>query len=461
MKKGDFLARMGSSGGADKPHLHMSMYVYAEDLPDHNPCISGEPWEFSEAFMQEVVQSGEPDVNDWDPLVGEEPPFDGGVTGFHIWGDPLGPRVDHVFVENGTMPAVAATASGGLIAYKSASNVLEAAGFTIDLGGQIDLGPEDVQGAAFDFDVARINQVEPHAVVAFIDSLTRLSFIPYFVESDADIIVGTKHNESSTGAQLVRATASPNDNGIVVAIKNSLDGVSVVNYETTRVGTNISISREDSDLTAPEILDLDIATIVAGRSLSETSGAFKGVVTAERRADNTLWLQSWKLDATGSNIDQIDEKQVTTLVGNHSFEVSDLDVTVTGGFGREFILVSSALEDNADNLRVQSWQISSLGILSRVDQFDGGGPVSHLSSARSGVQDALVGMRLGTSSHTLISFHVMSSGLIRRVGTWDGENIQALALTGRSTQEDAFALFRTASGMLDLARYVTNYMWTL
>lgn len=462
VKKGDFVARIGSSGGSDAPHLHMSVYEYSEDsIVTKNPCIRGEPWEFSEAFSQEVVSGVEPDVNDWDRLEGEELPFDG-VTGFHLWGDPLGPRNDHVFVENGTMPAVAATASGGLIAYKNSSNILEAAGFTIDLAGQIDLGPEDVRSGAVDFDVARINQVDPHAVVAYIDgTTTRLSLLPYFVESDADIIAGGLHSELSSGAQLVRATASPNDNGIVVAIKNSLDGVSVVNYETTRVGTHITVSREASDLTSPEIIDLDVATIVAGRARSETTGAFKGVVTAERRDDNTLWLQSWKLDSTGSNLDQIDAKQVTTLVGNVGFGVSEVDVTVTGSFGREYILVSSALDTGSSSLRLQTWEVSSLGILGKVDQFDGGGPISHLSSTRSGLQDALVGMRLGTSSHTLLSFHVTSDGLIRRVGTWDGENIQALALAGRSSQEDAIALFRTASGMLDLARYVTNYMWSL
>ena len=209
---------------------------------------------------------------------------------------------------------------------------VETIGFNVGLGGVIDPGIGHENGAVLDLDVARINAVDPHAIVAVIDANTRLSVIPYYVEADADVIVGTRRTETSAGAQLVRATASPNNNGIVAAIKNSLDGVSVVHYGATRVGTNISVTRGGSDLTAPVVNDLDVATVVAGRSLAETTGAFKGVVTAERRADDTVWLQSWRVDSTGSVVTAVDEEQVKTTAGNLAYAASDVDVTVTGSF---------------------------------------------------------------------------------------------------------------------------------
>ncbi len=460
VKKGDPIARIGSSGAADTPHLHMSMYSLVMD-PNGNPCVDGEPYEWSESFAQQRVSNADADPQGWLPLAGEELTFDVDNITHLLWGDPLGPRVDRLGIEDGTRPALATTPAGGVLAYRNLAGKLETIGFNVDLGGMIDPGIGHENVAVQDLDVARINATEPHAVVAVIDAATRLSVIPYFVEGDADVIVGTKRTETSTGAQIVRATASPNNNGIVAAIKNSLNGVSVVNYETTRVGTNISVTRAGSDLSSPVVNDLDIATVVAGRSLGEdlNVSAFKGVVTAERRADDTLWLQSWKIDSTGSVVTAVDEAQA--LSGGAAFIVSDLDVTVTGSFGgRDIILLSSALKANS-NLRVQSWTVSSTGQLARIEQYDGGGPVSQLSSSRSGVQDAVVGMRLGPSQHSLLSFHVTSTGVLRRVGTRDAESLSALAVAGRSDKDDVIALFPDNTGELQLVRYISNYFWTL
>jgi len=200
--------------------------------------------------------------------------------------------------------------------------------------------------------------------------------------------------------------------------------------------------------------------VVAGRGVSETTGAFKGVVTAERRSDNTVWLQSWQLNSTGTTLTQIDEEQVKN--GASSFTVSDVDVTVTGSLGgREFIVVSSTLTTSG-NLRVQSWQISTTGQLSRVEQYDEAGSFSRLASTRTGLQDAAVGMRVGTSSQTVVSFHVTSVGVLRRVGTWDAEDLGGLALAGRSAEEDLVALFPDPSSSdLLLTHHVTNYQWSL
>lgn len=460
VKKGDPIAQIGASGAADDPHLHLGVYEYVADELG-NPCISGVPYEFSESWSQLRPSGSDAVVADWTPLVGEELVFDDSNFTYLLWGDPVGPRVDGVGLVDGSKPALALTPSGGVAAYLNTSNQLEAVGFNFDVNDDFDLGLADTDLAVLDLDIAPISTTDRHAVAAVIDSATtKLTIVPYFVKTDADLIVGTKRVESTPGAQLVRATRSPVHNGIVVAIKNSSDGVSVVNYKTALSGTTLSVTRESSDATADTINDLDIATVVAGRGVSETTGAFKGVVTAERRSDNTVWLQSWQLNSTGTTLTQIDEEQVKN--GASSFTVSDVDVTVTGSLGgREFIVVSSTLTTSG-NLRVQSWQISTTGQLSRVEQYDETGSFSRLASTRTGLQDAAVGMRVGTSSQTVVSFHVTSEGVLRRVGTWDAEDLGGLALAGRSAEEDLVALFPDPSSSdLLLTHHVTNYQWSL
>jgi hypothetical protein len=460
VKKGDPLAKIGASGAADNPHLHLGVYALTIDELG-NPCLSGEPYEFTEAWSQERP-SGEPDPVDWTPLVSEELFFDDDNFTYLLWGDPLGPRVDELDIVDGTAPALAMTSSGGVAAYRNTSGELEVNAFNFDVSGGFDPGVADDDLLVSSLDIARINSTDRHAVAAVINSATKLAIVPVYVKTDADVIYGTTRTESTAGAQLVRATPSPVHSGIVAAIKNSGDGVSVVNYKTSLSGTTLSVTRESSAASADTITDLDVATVVAGRGVSETTGAFKGVVTAERRSNDTLWLQSWQLNSTGTTMTLVDEEQVKNVVGNASFTVSDVDVTVTGSLGgREFIVVSAALASGG-NLRVQSWEITSAGQLGRIEQYDGGGPVSQLSSSRAGLQDVAVGMRLGTTSQTVLSFHVTSAGALRRVGTWDAENLSALAVGGRSSEEDLVALYPDPStGDLRLAHYVTNYAWSL
>ena len=50
----------------------------------------------------------------------------------------------------------------------------------------------------------------------------------------------------------------------------------------------VSVSQTDtaSVSSTSKVADIDVDTVVAGRANSESSGAFKGVVTAERRNDD-------------------------------------------------------------------------------------------------------------------------------------------------------------------------------
>lgn len=461
VKKGDPIAKVGNSGGSTTPHLHIGAYSYAVDELG-NPCLAGVPWEFSESWSQPSPAGGVV-ATDWDPLQADELPFDG-TTRYAIWGDPLGPNVDELAVDVGSLPAVAVTPSGGVGVFKNASDELEAVGFTFDGLGAFDLGaPEPDTIAVADLDVARLNATDRHVIAAVADDDTdKLTIVPYFVETDADLIVGTRHVELTPGTTLVRATPSPTHNGIVVATRNSANKMTVINYKSTLAGTNISVDRLGSDASNDVISDLDVATVVAGRGLSQTTGAFKGVVTAERRtSNNTWWLRSWQINTSGTSLAEVGTaQQVLTIPGGSSIAVTDVDIAVTGSLGGREIIVTSAI--SGGNLRVQTWQITTAGALSPVEEYTGGGPLLQLSSTRSGLQDVVVGARFSGNLHTLLSFHVASDGKLRRVGTWDSDTLSSLAIAGRTAQNDLVAMFtEVLSGEVTLDHYVTNYSWAL
>lgn len=453
IKKGDFIARAGNSGGTTTPHLHMSAFSHSLDAQS-NHCLVGEAYEFAETYFQEKPASGGVSILNWFRLLGSALNIDG--SEYFLWSDPIGPRVDQLALINGSKPALAVTPSGGVSVARSSSGELMAFGFRF-LSGDFDLGLPDEDVVVTDLDIAPINGTSRHAVAAVIPTgNTALKLIPYFVETDADLVVTSPHTEATPGNKLVRATTSPVHDGIVVATKNSGDGVSVINYKTDLSGTDLSVTRMvDADSSA-EVTDLDVATLVAGRGLTEFTGAYKGVVTVEQRTNdsNRMWLQGWKLNSIGTTMTKTGAVEALSLGGNH-FSVSDVDVTVVGDSTREFI-VASAVTGN--NLRVQTWAIATTGTLTLVDQYDGGGSVIGLSSTRTGLRDVAVGVRLSGNSHTLLSFHVDTLGKLRRVGTWDAENVTGLAIAGRVDAQDLItAIPIVSTGEINLTRVVTNY----
>jgi hypothetical protein len=457
VRMGQEIAKIGNSGSSTEPHLHMSVATYAEDASG-NPCLSGVPFEFSESWVQEKPATGDLVASDWDTLTGEELVFDG--TEYFIWGDPMAPKIDELSLVDGTMPAVALTVFAGVSAFKNDDDKFEATGFIFDGAGEFVLGVGDEDVVVSDLDIARHGNTDNHVIAAMINAADQLRILPYFVASDGDLTPGTPQVEPTPGTQLVRATQAPTHNGIVVATKNSLDGISVINYKSAFSGNTMSVTRMDDAENAAEIVDLDVATVVAGRGLAEGSGAFKGVVTASRRADDTLWLQGWQINSTGTSITPGTPVQVTSHPSNASFDVADVDISVTGIGGREFIVVSAIT--SSGNLRVQSWQISSTGVLGRVSQYDGGGPLLQLSSARSGGQEVTVGARFTGNSHTLLSFSVSAAGVLGRSGTMDGGVVSGLAVAGRSSPGDLVTLFtHAATGEVNVTRYLTNYMNSL
>jgi hypothetical protein len=451
--RGDLIGAVGNSGASTHPHTHIEVRDFIFDEND-DICYEYEEWEFEEAWVQTRDGGALPTALGWDRLVGEQPDGGGGVK--MIWPDPQGPRMDELDIAAGTEPALALTPSGGVAAFRNAANNLQAVGFTFDGLDHFDLGAGDEDGAILDVDLARINAVDAHVVAAVRTGLGQLRLVPYFMQADGDLVKGTPRATTIT-AKLIAATPAPTHSGVVVAFKNNGNDLTVSDFKTALAGETLSLTAGGTSSTADDIVDVDIATVVLGRGVGEISGAWKGVVTAERRTDNFVWLRSFTVNSTGTSVTPADVAIVKEREFDVAFTASDVDITVTGGFGgREFLVVSTRLSPG-DGLRVQSWEISSTGQLALVEQIDGG-PVTQLSSARVGQQDAMVGARLTGGGLTTLSFNVGSDGALRRVGTRDAGTIDALALDGRVDQEDAVVLAPlTATGEVRLIHYRTNY----
>ncbi|PCC72015.1 hypothetical protein SAMN02745121_08255 [Nannocystis exedens] len=453
VRKGEFVGRVGLSGNTNGVHLHMGVAEFTTD-PSGNYCARKSPSEFREGWSQVRTPGVAPAPGDWDRLQGSELPIDG-TTDFLLWPDPVGERVDRLQVEPGTVPALALTELGGVAAYRNSAGNL-AVNAMLFTSTDILLGVGEEEGAVGEVAVSRINNTAGHALVAVRNGSDRLQLIPYYVNALADAVRGVGRTESTPGVGQIEATASPTHDGAVVAFQNSSGALSVINYGVTLTGTEeLTVDRRASASHSAAIADVDVATVVMGRGVGESSGAWKGVVTVEQRsADDTVWLRTWQINTAGTSVALVDSQQVKDLASNAAFTAADVDVTVTGNLGsREFAVVSVA---TPSGLRVQSWQISSAGLLARVDQWDAGA-ASELSSARAGAQDAALGLRTGAGVMSLISFHVDADGHLGRAGTVDAGAVSSLAVDGRPGAQRLVALARDADGEMTLFHHPTNY----
>lgn len=453
VRKGELVGRVGNSGNSDVPHLHIDVREYEVDV-NGDYCVAEVPWEFTETWRQEKIATAGASADAWERLEGELPAYDG--DSYLVYADPQAPRIDDLDLEDGSLPALAMTPAGGVVAFRNATGNLEAVGFKFDVNSDFDIGLGDEDVAASDIDIARINNTDAHVVAVARTSTDKLRLVPYFMQSDADLVVGNATTTTTT-ATLVGVTRAPTHSGVVVALKNSTNDLTVRDYATSIAGETISLTAGGSDSTSDDITHLDIDTIVMGRGASQTTGAWKGVVTGERRTGGALYLRTFSVSSTGATVTEVDSANVVDLATNSSFNANDVDVAVTGNLGgREYVVVSSILAAN-NNLRVQTWEVSNTGVLDLIEQIDGG-PVTHLSSARAGYQDVMVGARLTGGDLTMLSFNVSSDGSLRRVGTNDAGGIMSLALDGRVTQDDVVvACPLSANGEVRLIHYPTNY----
>ncbi len=219
--------------------------------------------------------------------------------------------------------------------------------------------------------MSRINGTTGHALVAVRNGADKLQLIPYYVNALADAVRGVgRCTESTAGVGQIEATYSPTHDGAVVAFQNSTGALSVINYGVTLTAPRSSPSTAaPAPRTAPAIDDVDVATVVMGRGVSEVLGRVEGRGhrrTAQRGRHGVA--RTWQIDTAGTSVTLVDTQQVKDLATNTAFTAADVDVTVTGSLGsRELALVSVA---TPSGLRVQTWQISSAGLLGRVDQWD-------------------------------------------------------------------------------------------
>ncbi len=455
VEKGEFIGRVGVSGSAKLPHLHLGVYEYTNDAQG-DPCQKGIPLEFSETFTQKYTTLTAPTATGWLPSEGLELNYDG--SRYLMWGDPIGQRTDADTFAPASAYAVELTPMGGVAGYRDSGDLV-LRGFGYSASETFTYGTTEVLPDVGDIALARIDDINGHVVAAFANSANKLQVVPFFVDSDHDLIEGTDRAELTAGVGLVEATRAPTHSGVVVAIQNSSNGISVIDYRVTSPGGSLlEIEREGNAESIPAITDLDIATVTQGRGLSEQSGAFKGVVTVERATNGNVRLRSWAINSAGT-VTVGDDELVRDQNGGAAFTATDVDVTVTGNASiRQFVVVSMA---TPSGLRVQNWTVSTTGALVRVDQYEGG-PVSHIDSARSGQQDAVVGVRITTAQMSLLSFQIEADGRLRRGGTIDGGNIAAIALDAHPSSEDLVVMpVAPTSLTASLQHYRTNYSSTL
>lgn len=357
------------------------------------------------------------------------------------------------------MPALAVTSAGGVLAFRNAGQNLAVVAFArnaVDLS----LGTQRVEGEARDVSIARINTGGRHAAAVIRNGFDQLQVIPYFVTAAENLVRGIGYTSAGTIVQ-AEATRSPVHDGVAVAFRNGSNGLSVTDFSVSLTATErLTAHRNGTDTSASAVSDLDVATIVAGRGIAEMNGAFRGVITAERRtSDDAMVVRSWRI-ATSGTVTLIDS-EVARNDNNAIFAVENVDVSVVGSSVREFAVVSARLAGN-DELRVQTWEITSSGQLFRREQAEAG-EIGALASAKAGTQDALTAVENGDGDLLAVSWNVSAvaagavGGALRRVGTRIAGAISQIAAGADPDGDDLILAVRDSANQIGLLYYWTNY----
>ena len=367
VQRGEFVGRMGSSGASTGPHLHMQM---AEATVSSTGAVCRETqvhMEFSESWWA-PLRSDPLEASDWSPLDIADLPIDG--TRRALWPDPIGPRTDMVTLEAGSMPSVASTSNGGVVAFRDASGNLSTVAYGPDSTGLLELGAEDGAGAVSDISTAKIGAASRHVVVGVRNGSGRMQLIPYHVSHGHALTRGGSLTLGRSSA--VALTRAPNHSGVVAARVNGSGRVTVTDVSVAVSGSTLSPTARGSDSTNARARTVAVDRVVAGRASNESSGAFRGVVTAERRSDDRLAVRSWSVTSAG--VVQRVDAYLASFRGSPVY-VDDVDVSVVGDGQRE-VAVVSARERGSGDLLVFTLEISSSGDLDRIGGYEAGSVLS-------------------------------------------------------------------------------------
>lgn len=468
VRQGDFLGYVGMSGaagdGSGNPHLHMHAKEFATISGE--PCVGpAVPMEFDEAWSTMLPSDALPSDDDWVRLSGDVPGYNQSDW-MAIWPEPSGIQLDTQAVEAATLPAIAITENAtlgteGVVAYRASNGALKVTEVDIEPATGITIKDTETEAGADRIAIARIGDVAKSAVVAIRNAATyKLQLIPYNILADHTLDRGGILTSANTISD-VAITYAPYDSGVVVAsIDSGTADLKVKAYGATVTSTDITLVGGDSDTSTENVMNVDIATIFAGRSIVESLGLdpFVGVVTAERRANGEGWLRVWEVADDGGFVMLADAIQLFSETSGLPFSVSDIDVSVVGDADERQLVVVSLRHSNG-YLYVQSYQVAVDGTLTRMDQWTAGA-VDMLASSDGGEYDATVAVRT-SGALSLLSFSVDTIGTIGRSGTRD---LAALSTSANSIAVDGFwpaeALVTAAiksNGELSLGYYHTNY----
>ncbi|MDI3290837.1 hypothetical protein [Polyangium sp. 15x6] len=465
IRKGELVGRIGDSGAAAWPHLHMHVKPYDETSLGE-PCLGyAEMLEFDEAWRQPISSSANADNDEWSRMDGSGWYFGSGQRNL-LWSDPQGIRRDSIDVDVGISSSVMVTTTDpfwntveGAAVYINEDHNLEAVGFAIESDDTFTLGTIVERSTATAVDAATINPTAKDFVATIRNGSGKLQLVPYTFGANNSLIESTAGGYTSlTDVSIVKATTAPNHDGVTVAHKNTSTGyLQVSNFGATSLLVP-NVDLRGSAISSSVVHDVDIARVVAGKALGGDAGTFRGVVTAERRgSDNAVVVRSWSISTNGMTVSQAGSVVASKASGG-TLTASDVDISVVGNGSREFAVVS-AREVTTDALWVQVYQISSLGTLTRLSEWDAG-PISALSSVKVGDRDVAVGVVTG-GSLSVLSFSVDANGILGRAGTRDAGPISAVALGATPFSEHLVAAVTNSAGNVELIHYITNYSTAL
>ncbi len=339
-----------------------------------------------------------------------------------------------------------------VLAFRDASGNLSTVAYGPDANGLLELGTEDGAGAVSDIAVAKIRASTRHAVVGVRNGSGRMQLIPYHVSSSHALTRGGSLVLGRSSA--VALTRAPNHTGVVAARINNAGSVTVTDVSVATSGTTLTPTARGSDSANASALAVAVDRVVAGRALDETSGRFRGVVTAERRGDDRLAVRSWSVTSQG--VVQREDAYLASFRGAPVY-VEDVDVSVVGDGQRE-VAVVTARERNSDDLLVFTIEISSSGDLDRIGGYEAGS-VGGLASATAGVGDVVLGLVSATGTLIELAFGVRSdaeTGQVARTGTQRLGTAADAAVAVRAGQGEAVFALQDSTGELQLARHRLN-----